>query len=208
MDWSTRFKVLDRRFLERVLVVWPRCVARLPPDAVEEQITVSLVDLLTGDREASRLFHYLEYEFHPFDHTDDGAPRSKGRIDMALVVDKSRRRYLAYECKRLNEVRDGVTRSLATDYVLQGVRRFSTGQYSEGLPVGCMMGYVMDGNTASARTRVGKAIGRHKDEIGLIAAPGDLAPIGQATRFSSRHERASADGEVELRHSLLPFKAT
>ena len=48
--------------------------------------------------------------------------------------------------KRLNVPRDDGRRSLAKKYVMDGLSRFTTGQYSENLPVGCMLGYVLDGD--------------------------------------------------------------
>ena len=48
--------------------------------------------------------------------------------------------------KRLNVPRDDGRRSLAKKCVMDGLSRFTTGQYSENLPVGCMLGYVLDGD--------------------------------------------------------------
>ena len=147
--WTERFRTLDVRFLERVVAIWPKCTAALPGQPPEDTITIGLVNLLLKDPGARRLFHWLEFQFEPFGFADDGTAYSKGRIDMALIPDGERESYLAYECKRLNVVHDGRTSSLATPYVKEGLVRFVTEQYAENLSVGCMLGYVMDGDVVT-----------------------------------------------------------
>lgn len=206
--WIAQFRSLDVRFLECVLSVWPRCVAVLPEKPYEDTITINLVDILSRDVKARRLFHHLAYQHEPFGYTDDGWAYSKGKIDMALLLDQERERYLAYECKRLNVVRNGKTSSLATPYVLEGMLRFITEQYAADLPVGCMLGYVLDGNVNNARTKVRAAIGSNSAKIGLVGKPTESQPIGPIRRLSSLHQRLSNPPDIEIRHALLPFPAT
>lgn len=203
--WFDRFRTLDIRFLERVVAVWPKCVAGLPHQPPEDTITIGLVSLLLKDPGARLLFHWLEFQFEPFGFADDGTAYSKGRIDMALIPDGERESYLAYECKRLNVVHDGRTSSLATPYVKEGLVRFVTEQYAENLSVGCMLGYVMDGDVETAETRIHAAIDNQSSRIGLMAGPETDRSIGEAKRFSSRHLRAASGREIEVRHALLPF---
>ena len=177
----------------------------LPSQPQEDAITINLVHMLSKDPGARRLFHWLEYQYEPFGFAADGSACSKGKIDMALLVDRGRERYLAYECKRLNVVRQGRRHSLATLYVTEGVVRFVTEQYAENLVVGCMLGYVMDGNVAAAQTKVWAAINHHKSGIGLTAGPETDRSIGEIKRFFSRHLRAASGQEIEVRHALLPF---
>ncbi len=203
--WTARFRSLDARFLECVLAVWPRCVAVLPDKPYEDTITINLVDILSRDARARRLFHHLAYQHEPFGYTADGLAYSKGKIDMALLLDQERERYLAYECKRVNVVRNGKTSSLATPYVLQGMLRFITEQYAADLPVGCMLGYVLDGNVNTARAKVRAAIDSNSANIGLVGNPTDGQPIGVIRRLSSLHCRPSNGSDIEIRHALLPF---
>ena len=203
--WTTRFRALDVRFIECVLAVWPRCVAVLPGEPDEDTITINLVDILSRDPKARRLFHHLAYQHEPFGYTADGGAYSKGRIDMALLLDQERERYLAYECKRLNVIRNGRKRSLATPYVLEGMIRFITEQYAADLPVGCMLGYVLDGNVNTARAKVRAAINSHSGNIGLVGKPMDDQPVGAIGRLSSRHSRPTNGTDIEIRHALLPL---
>ena len=203
--WTDRFRSLDTRFLRRVVAVWPKCVEVLQSHPHEDAITINLVHLLSKDPGARRLFHWLEFQYEPFGFTSDGMAYSKGRIDMALIVDRERERYLAYECKCLNVVRQGARRSLATLYVTEGAARFVTEQYAESLSVGCMLGYVMDGDVMTAQTKVRAAIEHHRSGIRLKAEPEQEPSIGEVRRFTSRHLRAASGQEIEVRHALLPF---
>ena len=204
--WADRFRSFDEWFLERVAAVWPRCLAVLPDRPDEDTITTNLVDLLLRDSAVLRQFHWIELQYVPLGHSPQGAAYSMGRIDVAVILNQDRDRYLAYECKRLNHVReDGRRRSLAGEYVTEGLSRFVTEQYSENLPVGCMLGYVLDGDAAYAASSVREKITACGREIALIGQPKDEAVVGVATRFSSRHRR-QGDGEIEVRHALLPMR--
>ena len=205
--WVAQFRSLDARFLECVLAVWPMCLAVLPEKPDEDTITITLVNILSRDARARRLFHHLAYQHEPFGYTADGWAYSKGKIDMALLLDQERERYLAYECKRLNVVRNGRTSSLATPYVLAGMLRFITEQYAANLPVGCMLGYVLDGNVNAAGTKVRSAINSHSAAIGLVGKPKNGQPVGSVRRLSSLHCRPSNRSDIEIRHALLPFPA-
>ncbi len=204
-QWIARFRSLDARFLECVLAVWPRCVAVMPEKPDEDTITINLVNTLSRDARARRLFHHLAYQHEPFGYTADGWAYSKGKIDMALLLDQERERYLAYECKRLNVVRSGKTHSLATPYVREGMLRFITEQYAADLPVGCMLGYVLDGNSEAAQTKVRTAIKSRSAELGLVGGPTDNQSVGVINRLSSRHCRTTNGSKIEIRHALLPF---
>ena len=204
-EWTNRFKSIDVRFLERVAELWTEFSSAIPSNPLEDEITRTLVVTLMKDPKASRLFHYLEYQFEPIDFTASGRAFSKGKIDMALFPEKDRERYLAYECKRLNVVRNGTVNSLAGPYVAEGIIRFVRQQYAADLPVGCMLGYVMDGKAKSAREKIRNSIASQRANIGLLYDPIDDQPIGLIERLISRHERASSGTIIEIRHALLPL---
>ena len=203
--WVRRFRAFDRQFLERVVTVWSRCLVLLPPRPDEDIITTNLVDLLQRDPGTRRRFHWIEFQYEPFGHTPEGTAYSRGRIDMAVFLDQDRDTYLAYECKRLNERRCDGRRSLAREYVLDGLSRFVEGRYSENLPVGCMLGYVLDGEVDFADSCVRSKIVELSQRVSLIAGPADDIAIGVAIRFYSRHRRKCTKGTIEVRHALLPM---
>lgn len=99
--WIDNFVSFDDRFLERIAAAWPECMAVLPEQPGEDDITINLVDRLAKDVVVRRLCHWVEYQFEPFGLAADGSKYSKGIIDIAILFDWDRERYLAYECKRL-----------------------------------------------------------------------------------------------------------
>lgn len=201
--WANHFITLDERFLERIAEVWPVCVAVLPGQPEEDAITINLVHHLGKDPIVRRICHWVEYQYEPFGLASDGSRYSKGKIDLAVLLDRERERYLAYECKRLNVTNSGGRSSLATAYVTQGMMRFITEQYAEDLPLGCMLGYVMDGDLGFASTRVKTAIQAHAP-LGLQDGPNDIGPVHALPRFQTGHLRLRG-AEIDIRHALLPF---
>ena len=73
------------------------------------------------------------------------------------------------------------------------------------LAVGCMLGYVLDGDATYAVSGVRAKIVECGREVALVMGPRDDIAIGLATRFYSRHRRGSDGGEIEVRHALLPM---
>ena len=182
--------------------VWWQVVARLPANAHEDAITKCLVDRLDADTVARGRF-YCDYQFVPIDRTRDGSLTEDRFIDIALIARNDRSRYLAYECKKLNVRREGARRSQAGSYVADGMMRFVTGQYAKGLPVACMIGYVMDGDLTFAYARIKATIGQNRSALRLQDDPTDEPPLNAITRFVTTHQRNGDD--IELRHTLLPF---
>lgn len=201
--WATRFTTFDERFLERIVEVWPSCVEILPGQPEEDAITFNLVHCLCKDAVVRRLCHWVEYQYEPVGLAPDGSKYSKGKIDLVALFDWERERYLAYECKRLNVVYGGSRSSLATAYVKDGMMRFITEQYAEDLPLGCMLGYVMDGDLAFAQSRVHAAIGAHAPLM-LQAGPDDLDPIKAVPRIRTLHTRTGG-APIDVRHAFLSF---
>ena len=195
---------MDAQFLRFVVAIWPNCTAALTRHSDEDTITRTIVDRI-GRLGAARRYLQLVYHYEPFAYTASGAVVSKGQIDIAVLVTTSREIYLAYECKKLNVTgADGARRSQAGAYVgEEGMMRFVTEKYAEGLPVGCMLGYVMDGNLSFAYARIEAAIMAEKQSLGLQGPLEAESPIPPAQRFVTKHAR---DGKwIEMHHALLPF---
>lgn len=148
--------------------------------------------------------HWVEYQYEPFGVHPNGARFSKGIIDLAVLLDWEREKYLPYECKRLNIIHSGSRSSLATPYVVEGLSRFVTEQYAEGLPLGFMLGYVIDGDLPFALKQIHSAIDTHKVPLLLTDGPHPGTVIQGIERFATGHQRASKP-QIEVRHVLLPF---
>lgn len=204
-QWVDHFISIDDRLLARIIALWPQCLTVMPLNPEEDTITFNLRSFLVKDPEARRIFYHLEYQFEPEGFTPEGLAYSKGQIDLAVLLDQGCSRYLAYECKRLNVTFNGSRQSLATKYVKEGVKRFVSEQYAEGLPVGCMIGYVLDGDVDFALKRVHTAIEANTSEIGIIGSPLSETTIGSVVRFSTNHTRSGSGSPILVRHSLIPF---
>ena len=202
LGWKAEYRRRDDLFLRFVMKVWWQVVARLPADALEDAITKALVDRLDADTWVRALF-YCDYQFVPMDRALDGSLAEDRFIDIAMIMDNDRSRYLAYECKKLNVWREGVRRSQAGRYVDDGMMRFVTGKYAKGLPVACMIGYVMDGDVSFAYARIKATIGENGSALRLQNSPTEEPSLDAMTRFVTTHGR-NGDG-IELRHTLLPF---
>jgi hypothetical protein len=209
-DWTARFISVDERILGRIVAIWPACLLVLPDNPTEDKITINLVHLLSNDAVVRRICHWVEYQFEPFGFDASGAAFSKGKIDMAIILDGERTRYLAYECKRLNVTTKSVKATLATPYVTEGLFRFVTEQYAETLPVGGMLGYVLDGDCDAALASVHAAIEANKVKVALVGSPTSIPAIGSAKRFGTTHSRGSEKPSIDVRHAMLavPPKTT
>ena len=193
--WVVKFRVTDRKFLRCVARVWWQAIAHMPRSSCEDTITYALVCNVNRDAEARSVF-YCDYQFYT---------TVTLHVDMAVIVHNDRSTYLGYECKRLNVTgTDGARRSQAGAYVGEdGMMCFVQERYAEGLPVGCMMGYVMDGDMNFAFLRIEEAMAAEQPALGLQGELQENPPIGIIRRFVTEHER---DGRwMEIRHALLPF---
>jgi hypothetical protein len=202
--WKDRFITIDERLLARILHLWPACLTPLPPQPDEDTITINLVHLLTKDPVVRSICHWVEYQYEPFGVHPNGARFSKGIIDLAVLLDWERETYLPYECKRLNVINSGSRSSLATPYVGDGLIRFVTEQYAEGLPLGFMLGYVIDGDLSFALRQIHAAIDAQKVPLLLMDGPNPGTVVLGIERFATNHQRARKS-QIEVRHVLLPF---
>ncbi|WP_298258398.1 hypothetical protein [Bradyrhizobium sp.] len=202
--WKDRFITIDERLLTRILHLWAACLAPLPQQPDEDSITINLVHLLGKDPVVRSICHWVEYQYEPFGVHPNGARFSKGIIDLAVLLDWERETYLPYECKRLNVVHSGSRNSLATPYIGEGLIRFVTEQYAEGLPLGFMLGYVIDGDLPFALRQIHAAIDAQKVSLLLTDGPNPGAVVQGIERFATSHQRASKS-QIEVRHVLLPF---
>lgn len=169
----------------------------------ENAITKALVDRLDDDMEARSRF-YCDYQFVPIEWGPGGEMMRDQYIDLAVIVNNDRRKYLAYECKKLNVLYHGVRRSQAGRYVgKEGMMRFVIEKYAKDLPVGCMLGYVMDGDLSRAYTSIAAAMASSTAELGLQGQPVAAPHIGMIDRFVTEHVCGAR--WLELRHALLPF---
>ena len=113
--------------------------------------------------------------------------------------------YFCLEAKRLNALVSGVRRSLAGEYVTEGMQRFVDRKYSRQVCHGGMLGYVLDGDIDRAMSKVADAIHRHHGNLGM-EPPGEMR--ASAVRPDDTHAKETRhlrrNGEMLFRiHHLF-----
>lgn len=102
-------------------------------------ITEHLVKAL---RRTKKVPGRIEYQQELLVEDANGNVSLSSSIDFVLTVGDDEDAYLAYECKRLNVPYAASVRNLCGPYIEDGLMRFVTGQYSNGLPLAVMIGYL------------------------------------------------------------------
>lgn len=203
-EWQMRFRSLEERLTEAVDAAWPVCIAPLQTlkgsMTHEDHITNHLVNALIRTK---KLPGRIIPQYPLLTENHQQFIKLSSAIDFVLTIGDAEDIYLACECKRLNVPYKKRTRGLAYEYVKDGLMRFVTGQYSQGLPLAMMLGYVMDKDAGIAHTRVKRAIGRSKT-IQLKSSTDDALVAGKPIRFSTYHTCASGH-EIQVRHTLLAW---
>lgn len=141
------------------------------PDDHEVPLTQRFRPFVTRDRKA-RLLPFTIWRESPED--DLKSSKEKGRIDLRLLHGYREEVYFAFECKRLNVMFGSGFRSLASEYVNEGMMRFITGQYSIDLPEGGMIGFVLNGDVKGARDSVDISVRNKCTEL-KMDPPGGLS---------------------------------
>lgn len=204
--WLSSIKDIDKELFKCVERVWPEVISRISKTDLEDRITERLVDILRGDREACDLGH-IDIQFKLRERDKQGDYTTKGIIDIVLFLDKNFQNYIAYECKRLNTLDKHGKRkgSQAGKYVEEGVVRYVTAQYSEDLPYGCMIGYVMDCDQDFASRKVIEALQKREGLVKLKPIEIDITK-DTYTEFETIHGRSSSRSEIVVRHRLFPIE--
>lgn len=114
---------------------------------------------------------------------DTDLAKETGRKDIVFFPSlKEEEIYLCLEAKRLNALISGVRRSLADEYVKEGMQRFVDRKYARSVRHGAMLAYVLDGKTDRAIQNVENNIRKRLSKLrmdkngGLVAStirPGD-----------------------------------
>ena len=123
-------------------------------------------------------------------------------IDFVLTVGDDEDVYLACECKRLNVPYKTGTRGLFGEYVDEGLMRFVSGQYANGLPAAMMLGYVMDARTDQARRGVKRAMASRSTALGLQSDRDAPVIVGRPLQFHTTH-LCTPGHVIEVAHTFL-----
>ena len=159
-------------------------------DAREDDISKRLYVALVNGKDRNThafLIRYQDVE------VDDDLSKESGRKDIVFfpsLFDEPI--YFCLEAKRLNALVSGQRRSLADEYVKEGMQRFVEGKYSRHVRHGGMLGYVLDGDIDRAIANVSNCIRLHQAAL-RMEAPAELLrsrirPDDPHTR-ETRHRR-------------------
>ena len=164
--WSDTFPDhLVPRILDLVMETWEAFEKPAPTDH-EVPITRRLRRALKQAKDYKRLPVRIERESA---EDDPITGEELGCIDLKFLPAMSALEevYFAFECKRLNILENGKRRTLAPEYVMEGMMRFVTGKYASVMRHGGMLGYVLDGRCNDAIRLVKNNIRKRCDELQL-----------------------------------------
>lgn len=203
--WLPQFRGLEERIAEAVEAAWPICIAPLQSKknalTHEDHITEHLVYALIRTKLVPGR---IIYQYPLLAADSDGNVSAPSNIDFVLTIGDDEDVYLACECKRLNVPYNTGVRALVGEYVDQGLMRFVTGQYSRGLPLAMMLGYVMNAKSDQARRGVKRMMALRSTTIGLQSERDGAVAAGRPVRFHTEH--ACVPGHViEVAHTLLAW---
>ncbi len=197
-----KFYRYEQKMHKCILEEWDQIKGKVKKSDLEKNISKRLLWALLNNNEVRSVgLPIIEYVLLGEDKKGD--PVTKGIIDIAvLIVDEYRApdTYIAYECKRLNVKTNGNWKSLSGVYSTEGVKRYVSAKYAEKLPLGCMIGYVMDGDIKKAHDKIIDSISARQEDLGLNS----MIETTNKARFSSLHNQGKSLSEIEVIHSLLP----
>lgn len=160
--WSDLFPVgLLPEVLELVVTTW-QGFEKPTVSELETQINRRFAQDLRKNQILRRLPFNVEREV-PVD--DTLFARELGRIDLKFTAGYRHDVYFGLECKKLNVAFQSGKKTLAREYVVQGMLRYIQGKYAQRLIHGGMVGYVMDGQCDEAAKCVKAVIRRFKRKL-------------------------------------------
>jgi hypothetical protein len=169
-EWVDLIDTLVPDILDLVISTWEE-MPPPAPDALEDPTTEELCKCLRQNRNNSNLPFRIDIQMVEL---DPAAGQDQGRMDIAFSPMVPRENiYFCLECKRLNVISGGQFRTLATEYVTEGLIRFISEQYSSTVQHGGMLGYVLDGKVKQAIQKIIGAIQARHVELGM-EPPGDV----------------------------------
>lgn len=159
--------------LSHVIATWEQMPKPGPAD-LEDDISDKLYSALMNSKHRSDLPFLIQREDLEFDLD---LAKEIGRKDIVFYPSLQEQEiYLCLEAKRLNAMISGVRRSLADEYVKEGMQRFVDGKYARFVRHGAMLAYVLDGDVDRAirnienniRSRLAEL--RMKNSNGLVTS--------------------------------------
>ncbi|MDR3621538.1 MAG: hypothetical protein P4L85_19460 [Paludisphaera borealis] len=202
-DWDEFFAANGvPAILALVLDAW----VNLTPPAAGEREDVTSVRLYAAmvkrqDRQAHPfLIRYQDVEI------DIDIAKETGRKDIVFFPCHDGDIYFCLEAKRLNARVSGVMKSMADEYVKEGMQRFVDGKYSRHVHHGGMLGYVLDSDIPRAMQNVLDNIRARHAQLGMDS-PGvwTESPFRPADSHAkeSVHRRSHTSVRFRIQHQFV-----
>ena len=189
--------------LSHVIATWEQ-MPRPGPSDLEDAISVKLYSALVKSKD--RNAHPFLIRFQDVE-VDTDLAKETGRKDIVFFPSLQEEEiYLCLEAKRLSAVVSGVRRSLADEYVKEGMQRFVDGKYARFVRHGAMLAYVLDGDTDRAMQNVEKnirnrlAVLRMDKNGGFVTST--IRPDDPRTK-ETNHRRAHEKPVFRIHHLFL-----
>lgn len=186
-----------------VLETWG-LIERPAADEREDHTTVRLFSAMVKAKDRSRHSFLIRYQDVEVDFDLD---KETGRKDIVFFPPLNEEEiYFCLEAKRLNVVTNDVRKSLADEYVKEGMQRFIDRKYSRRICHGGMLGYVLDGDVDRAMTNVANNIRANCQPL-RMQAPGDWTAStirpADAHIKETRHQRAEPTAPIRMHHLFV-----
>jgi hypothetical protein len=129
-------------------------------------------------------------------------PKPKGRIDIKIIYSYNENEYFGMECKKVSSTEP--KRYFATDYVLEGVKRFVEGTYSIGHDYAAMLGFVIDGKVTECIDLIRDRLNKYKNNISLKEDWVDEPGFGKTQNiYRTRHIQDGQNNLMTILHLFL-----
>jgi hypothetical protein len=186
--------------LGHVIATWEKMPKPGPSD-LEDAISNKLYSALVKSKDRSALAFLIRYQDV---EVDTDLAKERGRKDIVFFPSLQEQEiYLCLEAKRLNAIVSGERRSLADEYVKEGMQRFVDGKYARFVRHGAMLAYVLDGDTDRAIRNVENNIRSRLTELRMEMNSGFIAstirPDDPRTK-ETRHRRAHETAVFRIQH--------
>ena len=207
VDWDDLFQEdLIPTVLSYITSTWDS-MEKPGPTAHETDISLKLFIALKNSKKRNKLAFLIRYEDV---EVDSDLEKVTGRKDIVIFPGQDEEIYFCLEAKRLNALVSGKKRSLADEYVKEGMQRFVDGKYSPDVRHGGMLGYVLDGRITPAARNVEKNIRTQAKKLGMTL-PGKFLPSSVRPDDSSaketHHRRGDETTLFRIHHLFLKGEA-
>ncbi len=202
-SWDDFFeKDLVPVVLSLVVETWDS-MAKPGETDLEDAISVKLYAALKKGKDRNKHAFLIKYQDV---EVDFDLEKETGRKDIVFYPSTQEEIYFCLEAKRLNAIVSGVRRSLAGEYVKEGMRRFVDKKYSCNVRHGGMLAYVLDGRIAQAIDNVQKSIKTHWQSLRMPKNSGlcisSIRPADQYTK-GTKHRRVKEAPMFCLHHIFV-----